>query len=246
MRAEVIQEAQTPTALSISDLASGYGSATVLRGVSLSVTRGEIAAVLGRNGAGKTTLLKTIMGLVRREHGGIWVGGKRVDGMAANSIATSGVGYVPQGRAIFPSLSVLENLRVTQFAQGKNGERVDELIELLPALKPHLAARGGGLSGGQQQILALARALVGSPKVLLLDEPSEGIQPSILDTIVDVLQTLMKREAIAILLVEQNLDFAAALSKRAYVMEMGRIVRNIDGDELSASRELARNLMIAN
>jgi branched-chain amino acid transport system ATP-binding protein len=232
-------------ALSITGLSSGYGSAAILKGVSLSVASGEIVSVLGRNGAGKTTLLKTIMGLVRREQGTILLDGKPIDRLAPNEIAMAGVGYVPQGRAIFPALSVIENLRVTQFAQGKSDDRVEELIELLPALKAHLTARGGGLSGGQQQILALARALVGSPRVLLLDEPSEGIQPSILDTIIEVLQSLMTRESISILLVEQNLDFAAALSQRAYVMEMGRIVRNVDRDELSASRELARNLMTA-
>jgi branched-chain amino acid transport system ATP-binding protein len=245
MPVEQVSTVPIPTALSIIDLCSGYGSAAVLKGVSLSVLPGEIVSVLGRNGAGKTTLLKTIMGLVRREQGSIWVEGKRIDGLAPNNIASAGVGYVPQGRAIFSTLSVIENLRVTQFAQGTSGDRVEELIELLPALKPHLAARGGGLSGGQQQILALARALVGSPRVLLLDEPSEGIQPSILDTIIKVLESLMKREPIAILLVEQNLDFAAALSQRAYVMEMGRIVRNVHRDELGASRELARDLMLA-
>jgi branched-chain amino acid transport system ATP-binding protein len=246
MPAEHQAQAPMATALSISDLSSSYGSAAVLRGVSLSVSPSEIVSVLGRNGAGKTTLLKTIMGLVRPKHGSIWVSGRRIDGFPPNHIAAIGVGYVPQGRAIFPALTIIENLQVTQFAQGKSRDRVEELIELLPALKPHLAARGGGLSGGQQQILALARALVGSPKILLLDEPSEGIQPSILDTIIEILHSLMKRESIAILLVEQNLDFAAALSQRAYVMEMGRIVRNVDSNELGASRELARDLMIAN
>ncbi|MGY3484673.1 branched-chain amino acid transport system ATP-binding protein [Bradyrhizobium sp. USDA 4011] len=232
-------------ALLVNELSSSYGSAAILKSVSFSVSSGEIVSVLGRNGAGKTTLLKTIMGLVRPEHGEIWLEGKRIDRLPANSISIAGLGYVPQGRAIFPNLSVIENLQVTQFAQGKGKERVDELIEMLPALKPHLGSRGGGLSGGQQQILALARALVGRPRVLLLDEPSEGIQPSILDTIIGVLKNLMSRESLAILLVEQNLDFAAALSRRAYVMDMGRIVRNVDQDELGASRELARNLMSA-
>jgi len=234
------------TALSVTNLSAGYGSAAILRGVSLSVAAGEIVSVLGRNGAGKTTLLKTIMGIVRAEQGNIWLGSTQVNGLAPNDIAMAGIGYVPQGRAIFPSLSVIENLRVTQFAQGKSDERVEELIELLPALKPHLASRGGGLSGGQQQILALARALVGHPAVLLLDEPSEGIQPSILDTIIEVLENLMKREPLSILLVEQNLDFAAALSHRAYVMEMGRIIRTLDHDKLAASGQLARDLMLAN
>jgi branched-chain amino acid transport system ATP-binding protein len=233
------------TALSVVDLSSSYGLAAILKGVSLSVAPGEIVGVLGRNGAGKTTSLKTIMGLVPRGRGSIWLEGKRIDGLAPNDIAMAGIGYVPQGRAIFPSLSVMENLRVTQFAQGKSGDEVDKIVEFFPALKPHLAARGGGLSGGQQQILALARALVGNPRVLLLDEPSEGIQPSVLDSIIEVLQNLMKRNSISILLVEQNLDFAAALSHRAYVMEMGRIVRQLDRDDLGARRELARDLMIA-
>jgi urea ABC transporter ATP-binding protein UrtE len=233
-------------ALSVTNLSSGYGSAAILRGISLSVAAGEIVSVLGRNGAGKTTLLKTIMGIVRAERGSVRLAGKQIDGLAPNHIAMAGIGYVPQGRAIFPSLSVIENLRVTQFAQGKSGDRVEELIELLPALKPHLSSRGGGLSGGQQQILALARALVGHPAVLLLDEPSEGIQPSILDTIIDVLESLMKREPLSILLVEQNLDFATALSHRAYVMDMGRIVRTLDHDELDASSQIARDLMLAN
>jgi urea ABC transporter ATP-binding protein UrtE len=234
-----------PAALSVTNLSSGYGSAAILRGVSLSVAAGEIVSVLGRNGAGKTTLLKTIMGIVRAEQGSVWLGGKQISRLAPNDIATAGIGYVPQGRGIFPSLSVIENLRVTQFAQGKSGDRVEELIELLPVLKPHLSSRGGGLSGGQQQILALARALVGHPSVLLLDEPSEGIQPSILDTIIEVLERLMKREPLSILLVEQNLDFATALSHRAYVMDMGRIIRTLDHDELDASIQLARDLMLA-
>lgn len=232
------------TALSVVGLTSGYGSVMVLRDLSLSVASGEIVCVLGRNGAGKTTLLKTIMGLVRPERGEVILAGKRISGKAPNDIAVAGIGYVPQGRAIFPSLTVIENLRVTQFAQGTSDDRVDELVDLLPALKPHLTARGGGLSGGQQQILALARALVGRPKVLLLDEPSEGIQPSILDAIIEVLENLLKRESISILLVEQNLDFAAALSQRAYVMELGKIVRSVDRSELRASRELARDLMV--
>lgn len=232
-------------ALSVGELVSGYGSVIVLRGLTLSVGAGEIVSVLGRNGAGKTTLLKTIMGLVQPWRGEVLLTGKRINGLAPNSIAKAGIGYVPQGRAIFPSLSVIENLRVTQFAQGIDGDRVGELVELLPVLKPHLSARGGGLSGGQQQILALARALVGKPRVLLLDEPSEGIQPSILDTIIEVLENLLKRESISILLVEQNLDFAAALSQRAYVMELGKIVRSVDRSELLASGELARDLMSA-
>jgi ABC-type branched-subunit amino acid transport system ATPase component len=154
----------------------------------------------------------------------------------------AGIGYVPQGRAIFPALSVLENLQVAQHALKLDGLSVDAVIEEFPVLKPILNSRGGSLSGGQQQILALARALVGSPTVLLLDEPSEGIQPSILDAIVESLARLMMRSSLSILLVEQNIEFAAALAHRAYVMDMGRISSSVNKAELK-SRQLARDLM---
>jgi ABC-type branched-subunit amino acid transport system ATPase component len=232
------------TVLSVEDVSSTYGSVVVLRDVNLHVGPGEIVGVLGRNGAGKTTLLKSIMGIVRPRQGRIVLGGRGdIAGMSSDAIAHCGIGYVPQGRAIFPSLTVLENLQVAQYAQGIKGDALDVLIDLFPAIKPHLGSRGGSLSGGQQQIVALARALVGSPRVLLLDEPSEGIQPSLLDTIIEVLTTLMSKRALSILLVEQNLDFAGALSHRAYVMDMGRIARTLNRTELLAVDQLARELM---
>lgn len=231
--------------LSVNRLRSGYGRVKILDEISFDLAPGEIVGILGRNGAGKTTLLKSVMGIVRPWEGHVTLSGvTSLDGLSSHDIAKAGIGYVPQGRGIFPALTVLENLRVTQYAQNKTNERVAEIIELFPALKPHLGSRGGGLSGGQQQILALARALVGEPKVLLLDEPSEGIQPSILDTIVDILMTLMAGRTLAVLLVEQNLDFAAELASRAYLMDMGRIVQSLEHSELDANR-LARDLMLA-
>jgi urea ABC transporter ATP-binding protein UrtE len=231
--------------LSAQGVTSGYGRVQILHKVSLEVGKRDVVGVLGRNGAGKTTLLKTIMGIVRQTHGQIVLNGTKVlGGKSPSAIARFGIGYVPQGRAIFPALTVHENLRVAQYAMNAKSERVDEVIEMFSALKPHLGSRGGGLSGGQQQILALARALVGSPSLLLLDEPSEGIQPSILESIVDILRGLMDKSSLSILLVEQNLEFAASLASCAYVMDMGRVSLKINKSELE-SRQLARDLMVA-
>jgi branched-chain amino acid transport system ATP-binding protein len=230
-------------ALYVNGLSAGYGRVQILKRIGLSVDRGEVIGLLGRNGAGKTTLLKSIMGIVRSTTGDITMGGgTALTGLATTEIVHAGIGYVPQGRAIFPALTVLENLRVAQYALKLNGRSVDAAIEQFPALKPKLNSRGGGLSGGQQQILALARALVGSPSILLLDEPSEGIQPSILDEIVEILSRLAARSSLSILLVEQNIEFAAALAQRAYVMDMGNITSSVSGAELK-SRQLARDLM---
>jgi branched-chain amino acid transport system ATP-binding protein len=231
------------TALSVNRLSAGYGSVQILKRVTLSVGRGEVVGILGPNGAGKTTLLKAIMGIVTPTSGEITINGTiSLNGQSTADVVWTGIGYVPQGRAIFPALSVLENLRVAQYALKLNGRAVDAMIEEFPTLKPKLNARGGSLSGGQQQILALARALVGSPSVLLLDEPSEGIQPSILDDIVEILTRLAKGSSLSILLVEQNIEFAAALAQRAYVMDMGNILSDVSKAELK-SRQLVRDLM---
>jgi branched-chain amino acid transport system ATP-binding protein len=231
------------TALSVNGLSAGYGPVQILKRVSLSVGRGEVVGILGRNGAGKTTLLKAIMGIVTPTSGEITINGTiSLNGQSTADVVWTGIGYVPQGRAIFPALSVLENLRVAQYALKLNGRVVDAMIEEFPVLKAKLNARGGSLSGGQQQILALARALVGSPSVLLLDEPSEGIQPSVLDDIVEILTRLAKCSSLSILLVEQNIEFAAALAQRAYVMDMGNILSDVSQAELK-SRQLARDLM---
>jgi ABC-type branched-subunit amino acid transport system ATPase component len=231
------------TALSVNGLTAGYGPVQILKRVALSVGRGEVVGILGRNGAGKTTLLKAIMGIVIPTSGEITINSTiSLNGRSTADIVWTGIGYVPQGRAIFPALSVLENLRVAQYALKLNGRAVDAMIEEFPILKPKLNAKGGSLSGGQQQILALARALVGSPSVLLLDEPSEGIQPSILDDIVEIVTRLAKGSSLSILLVEQNIEFAAALAQRAYVMDMGNILSDVSKAELK-SRQLVRDLM---
>jgi ABC-type branched-subunit amino acid transport system ATPase component len=179
----------------------------VLAGVDLAVGTGEVVAILGRNGAGKTTLLRAVMGLAR---------------------ARAGLAYLPQGRQIFPRLSVRDNLRAAAVAVGGDADaRIEQIVAEFPILAPKLGARGASLSGGQQQILALARALIARPRLLLLDEPTEGIQPSIVDAIQDKIAEINRRQALAVLLVEQNLEFATALATRSYIIEKGRIARDL-------------------
>ncbi len=219
--------------LSARELSSGYGRIVVLRSVSLTVEQPEIVAVLGRNGAGKTTLMKTLAGLVPAQSGTIDFAGTNLVNLAADKRARLGIGYVPQGRGIFPKLSVRENLLVGLYASAGPLSILDELLEEFPALKPKLDDRGGQLSGGQQQILALARALATRPKLLLLDEPSEGIQPSILEEIADILNRLKEKRGLSTLIVEQNIDFVRSMADRAYLMDIGKITRQLTRAELS-------------
>ncbi|MBZ0122271.1 MAG: ABC transporter ATP-binding protein [Roseovarius sp.] len=219
--------------LSAHDLSSGYGRIVVLRGVSLTVGQPEIVAVLGRNGAGKTTLMKTLAGIVPMQSGSIDFSGTNLAGLSVDKRARLGIGYVPQGRGIFPKLSVRENLLVGLYASAGPLTILDELLEEFPALKPKLDDRGGQLSGGQQQILALARALATRPKLLLLDEPSEGIQPSLLEEIADILNRLKANRGLSTLIVEQNIDFVRSMADRAYLMDIGKVSRQLTHAELS-------------
>lgn len=219
--------------LSAHNVSSGYGRIVVLRGVSITVAQPEIVAVLGRNGAGKTTLMKTLAGIVPTQGGTIDFTGADLVPLSADRRARLGIGYVPQGRGIFPKLSVRENLLVGLYASAGPLQLLDELLEEFPALKPKLDDRGGQLSGGQQQILALARALATSPKLLLLDEPSEGIQPSILEEIADILNRLRTKRGLSTLIVEQNIDFVRSMADRAYLMDMGRVTRELSREELA-------------
>lgn len=219
--------------LSTHDLSSGYGRIVVLRAVSLTVEQPEIVAVLGRNGAGKTTLMKTLAGIVSIQSGSIDFAGQKLAGLSADRRARLGIGYVPQGRGIFPKLSVRENILVGLYASSSPLSLLDELLEEFPALKPKLEDRGGQLSGGQQQILALARALATRPKLLLLDEPSEGIQPSILEEIADILNRLKAKRGLSTLIVEQNIDFVRSMADRAYLIDIGKVTRHLTREELA-------------
>ena len=223
------------TALEVKGLDVYYGESQVLREVNLSLRPGTLTALMGRNGVGKTTLLKAIMGLLPARRGEIRFDGRVLNKLPPEKRARAGIAYVPQGREIFPKLTIEENLFLGLQARpgGAKGEPLDEAYGLFPFLKDMRKRMGGNLSGGQQQQLAIARALLGKPKVLLLDEPTEGIQPSIIDDIGRVLSGLKEKGDIAILLVEQYLDFARRLGDRYSIMDRGAVVLEGKTSELT-------------
>jgi branched-chain amino acid transport system ATP-binding protein len=219
--------------LEVEDLSAGYGRIPILTNVTFSVAAGEFVGVLGHNGMGKTTLLRTLMGYLPATSGRVTFEGKDLTRAEPYVRARAGLGYVPQGREIFPALSVLENLRMGAL-KGKGDETaiIAAVLEQFPRLKRLLDRRGGALSGGEQQLLALARCLVGDPKLILLDEPTEGIQPSIIDEIIETLGRLRDRGGLTMILVEQNLEFISALSSRVLMIQKGVIVRSARPEEL--------------
>jgi branched-chain amino acid transport system ATP-binding protein len=218
--------------LEIRGLSSGYQKIPIIFGVSFQVAAGEFVGVLGHNGMGKTTLLKTVVGQLPATAGTIRFAGSDIAKAPSHRRARLGLGYVPQGRQIFPGLTVLDNLRMGTASAGLGDEVLDNVLEALPRLKPILGRAGGVLSGGEQQILALARCLCGQPKLILLDEPTEGIQPSIIEEIIDILLALKTRRGLTIVLVEQNLDFIRRLSDRVLIIQKGRMIGEIPPDHL--------------
>ena len=229
--------------LSVNDIHVAYGSSTVLQGVSLEVQAGEIVSVIGRNGVGKTTLLKAIIGLLKVRQGSLTFDGDDLTAVPAYERARRGIGYVPQGRLIFPNLTVQENLQIgADLDPVKNSGMMDEVLDEFPILRERLRQRGGTLSGGQQQMLAIARALVGNPRLLLLDEPSEGIQPNIVHEMEEKIAALNRRHNLSMILVEQNIEFAAALAKRVYVMDKGLIATEISPDKIM-DENIVRNFL---
>jgi len=221
--------------LQVQKLNVAYGESLILRNVDLRVPEGEAVCLLGRNGVGKTTLLKSIMGLLKPKSGKVLFRNEEITSKRPEERAQSGIGYVPQGREIFPQLSVRDNLILGLAARGQAFDTVpEEVYELFPALRDLLRRKGGDLSGGQQQQLAIARILLTRPKLLLLDEPTEGIQPSIIDEIEDAIHKI-KAAGVAILLVEQYLQFAWRLADNYYVMEKGTIISK--GSTASISEE---------
>ncbi len=221
--------------LRIDHLNQYYGGSHILRDLAFDAKAGEVTVILGRNGVGKTTLLKSLMGVVPVKTGSVKLDGSDITRATPYERARSGIGYVPQGREIFGRLTVEENLRMG-LAWRKAGTAIPaELFELFPVLKQMLGRRGGDLSGGQQQQLAIARALAAGPKLLLLDEPTEGIQPSIIKDIGRVIRMLADRGEMAIVLVEQYVDFAAELADQYLVMERGEFIARGRGSEMDAA-----------
>jgi urea transport system ATP-binding protein len=220
--------------LQISNIHQYYGGSHILRDVSLEAKQGEVTVVLGRNGVGKTTLLKALMGLVPIKSGTIAFDGRAIQQAAPDRRARAGIGFVPQGREIFARLTVEENLRMGLATRPAGTPIPPELFELFPVLRQMLHRRGGDLSGGQQQQLAIARALAAGPKLLVLDEPTEGIQPSIIKEIGRVIRMLAERGTMAILLVEQYYDFARELADAYVVMERGEVVARGRGKDMEA------------
>lgn len=217
--------------LSVTDLAAGYGQIGVLYEVSFSLEAGEILGVLGHNGMGKSTLLKALSGAIPATQGSVLFDGAEIAREPAFRRARRGLGYVPQGRQIFPALTVRENMEFAARAARQQVSIVDEMIERFPRLKPIVGRAGGVLSGGEQQILALARCLCGRPSLVLLDEPTEGIQPSIRDEIVETLLRLRTALGLSVLLVEQNVKFMTDLADRVLTMEKGRLSQTAHGHD---------------
>jgi branched-chain amino acid transport system ATP-binding protein len=220
--------------LDIQGLRTGYGRIPILNGIGFAVEEREFIGILGHNGMGKTTLLRALMGFLPATSGRVHFAGQDVTALEPHRRARLGLAYVPQGRDIFPGLSVYDNLRMgcTKQPASSENETIAEVLEEFPRLKTLLDRSGGALSGGEQQLLAIARCLCGRPRLVLLDEPTEGIQPSIIDEIVETLQRLRGNSGLTMILVEQNLDFIAALSQRILVIQKGRITQEVKPDDL--------------
>jgi branched-chain amino acid transport system ATP-binding protein len=223
------------TLLEVDDIEVRYGNIRALKGVSFEVAEGEIVALLGANGAGKTTTQKTVSGMLRPSLGAIIYDGQRIDGIPAHELIRLGICHVPEGRHVFPRMTIAENLEMGAF-RFKHVDQADleHVLELFPRLRERYKQQAGTLSGGEQQMLAIGRALMGKPRLLLLDEPSMGLAPLIVAQIFDIVREINANEGVTVLLVEQNAAQALALANRGYVLETGEIVLTGTGAELLA------------
>ena len=225
-------------------LRAGYATGDVLHEVNIEVSTGEIVGVLGRNGVGKTTLMRALIGLLSVRSGSISYRGVDITRQPANRRAALGIGYVPQGREVFAHMSVLDNLRMGQFINRARGFQPDEVYGYFPFLRDRSRQRAGTLSGGQQEMLAIARALVAGPELLLLDEPSDGVQPSIVHDIGNFIVRLVEERPLGVLIVEQNIELMQRAAQRAYVMDKGRVVATLGKKELLNTELLASYLAV--
>ena len=228
--------------LQVRDLQAGYGKAEVLHGISLDLPKGEVMALLGRNGMGKSTTLNTIMGVLTARGGAVSIDGKAVTGARPSAVARLGVGYVPEGRRVFPNLTLRENLVAVSRASAKGPWGVEAVTDLFPALAPRFESMGNVLSGGEQQMLAIGRALMTNPRLLILDEATEGLAPVVRKAIWSAL-TRLAGEGLTILVVDKNLDRLLSLSNRVVVLERGRVAWSGDRSEARADRRDIEALM---
>jgi branched-chain amino acid transport system ATP-binding protein len=230
--------------LDISGLWVAYDATPILQGVDMTVQRGEIVGVIGRNGAGKTTLMRCLIGLVPATRGSIGLFNRDITSLPADARARAGIGYVPQGRDVFPQMTVEENLEVGKLIGGPNARKLPDLVyTYFPQLKVRRRQIAGTMSGGEQQQLAIGRALIGNPALMLLDEPSEGVQPSIVQMICEVLKSIRNEIGTTIVFVEQNLDTILAIAERCYVMDKGRISTTLSEDRIDADHVRAQLLI---
>jgi urea transport system ATP-binding protein len=226
-----------PTVLDIADLSSGYGEAMVLRGISLSIRPGEIFALLGKNGMGKSTLLKTVLGFLRAKRGSIKLFGEDVTALPTHLIARKAIAYTPQEQTLFQDLTVEDNLRLGLRDDGGFAEGLVRVSEYFPIVGKRLNQKAGTLSGGEQKMLIICRALLGSPRLVLIDEISEGLQPSLIQRLTEILLAERKRTGTAIFVVEQNVPFAFSMADRYAVLKIGEIADDgLAGDEIAALR----------
>jgi urea ABC transporter ATP-binding protein UrtE len=229
--------------LNVEDLTSGYGPVRIVQGVSLAVEQGEILAVIGRNGVGKTTLMKTLIGSIAAMRGRIELRGQEITGLGSARRARLGIGYVPQGRGIFARMSVADNLALGQAIGDNPGTpNLERVYRFFPILRERLSQQAGSMSGGQQQQLAIGRILVGNPELILLDEPSEGIQPNIVQQIGRIIRRLRDEQGLTVVIVEQNLDLIQAVADRCIVMDKGTVVAQLAKEGI-ADPDVARRYL---
>jgi branched-chain amino acid transport system ATP-binding protein len=235
----------TEPLLDVRNITAGYGSTPILRGIDLAIQPSEIVAVIGRNGVGKTTMMRSLIGQLRVWQGSIKLNGREISALPPERRAQNGIGYIPQGREVFPRMTVEENLAIGEMINHNRGRKLYDLVYgYFPILAERKRQAAGTMSGGQQQQLAIGRALIGNPDLLLLDEPSEGIQPSIIEEIARVMQRINKDLGTTILFVEQNLDMIMAMTQRCYVMDKGRIVAELPSQALADRDVVKRHLQI--